>query len=297
MKEQRQEFHFFSTDHACKYGIEEAILIAHLTFWIRKNQACEKHQHQAPGLGLRTWTYGSAQHLARIFPYIPPRKIRAIIASLVRQGVIITGDHNQSSWDRTTWYAFTAEQQFCDGEGEVQKSSTRCTENCQLDGPKSVHRGTENGTSKDQNLYITRDIVQDTRTDTKIRDFAEFPAPLDNEEFRATWASWLDDRRSRRKPVTKHAQKLQLTKLAQWGSAKAIESIKNSITNGWQGLFPSNENHTTTRAQNNGRNSANRNSATLNDPAQVNWDELASKSCLDVNAKLGSPAPGISSAE
>ena len=44
--------HTFDIDIAAKYGVEEAILLNHLWFWIQKNEANDRHFHD----GLY-WTY------------------------------------------------------------------------------------------------------------------------------------------------------------------------------------------------------------------------------------------------
>ncbi len=55
--------------------------------------------------------------------------------------------------------------------------------------------------------------------------------------FRNAWEDWVADRSARRKKLTPRAVKLQIRKLEAMGHDKAIQSIKNSIANGWTGLF------------------------------------------------------------
>ncbi|MCP4903001.1 MAG: helix-turn-helix domain-containing protein [bacterium] len=55
--------------------------------------------------------------------------------------------------------------------------------------------------------------------------------------FRNAWEDWVVDRVVRRKPPTDRAVKLQIRKLEAMGHDNAILSIKNSIANGWTGLF------------------------------------------------------------
>ena len=73
------------------------------------------------------------------------------------------------------------------------------------------------------------------------RDMAEIvpiPMNLDTAEFRAVWVLWMADRKARRHPVTAHAAVLQFAMLGKLGVETAILSIKQSIQNGWIGLFP-----------------------------------------------------------
>jgi len=92
----------FDTDVAAQYGVDEAILIQNLSFWIMKNEANGKHYHDG-----RYWTYNSIEAFTKLLPFWTARQIRRILQSLQDKGVIITGNYNTSAYDRTTWYAFS----------------------------------------------------------------------------------------------------------------------------------------------------------------------------------------------
>ncbi len=57
-------------------------------------------------------------------------------------------------------------------------------------------------------------------------------------EFVESWHRWVHVRKDRKKPITPHAAGEQLKTLAGFGIAEAIASIRQSIANDWQGLFP-----------------------------------------------------------
>jgi hypothetical protein len=63
------------------------------------------------------------------------------------------------------------------------------------------------------------------------------PTALNCDDFKRAWTEWLTDRKHRGKPVTAHAATLQLKKLESFGLASAIESLNNSMMNGWAGVF------------------------------------------------------------
>lgn len=92
----------FDSDIACKYGVFEAILINYLQVWISKNAANKRHEHDG-----RYWTYNSKKALSKLFPYVSYSRIERAIRKLVDEGVIIVGNYNKSTYDRTNWYAFT----------------------------------------------------------------------------------------------------------------------------------------------------------------------------------------------
>lgn len=62
-------------------------------------------------------------------------------------------------------------------------------------------------------------------------------ASLKNERFISVWHSWVQDRKARRKALTIRAAELQLAKLKEYGSAKAIRAIEAAIERGWTGIF------------------------------------------------------------
>jgi hypothetical protein len=99
--------HHFNTDYALKYGIEEAIVINNLQFWITKNIANKKHF-----INDRTWTYNSYKAFSEIFPYWNEHKMKRILDSLVEKGILLRENYNKSGYDRTCWYAFKDENSF-----------------------------------------------------------------------------------------------------------------------------------------------------------------------------------------
>lgn len=96
----------FDGDIARDYGVEEAILYQFFLFWIRKNIANNKHQYDG-----HTWTYNSQQALTELFPFWNRQKIQRLLKSLEDKGLILKGNYNQLSYDRTTWYALPKYEQ------------------------------------------------------------------------------------------------------------------------------------------------------------------------------------------
>lgn len=94
----------FDTLLATKYGINEAIMLNNLIFWIAKNEANGKHFHDG-----RYWTYNSVSAMERLYPFWTTSQIRTVISSLIKQGVLLKGNYNDKGYDRTMWYGFTDE--------------------------------------------------------------------------------------------------------------------------------------------------------------------------------------------
>lgn len=113
----------FDIDVAKEYGVNEAILIANLQFWIRKNQANDKNFYDG-----RYWTYNSIKAWQELFPFWTEKTIRTIINHLIEKGIIMTGNYNQSKYDRTLWYAFVDESIWLDGQIHLPKRENGNTE-------------------------------------------------------------------------------------------------------------------------------------------------------------------------
>lgn len=97
----------FSIEEAQQYGVDEAILLQNFLFWIRKNAANNRHQYDG-----RTWTYNSKKALTKLFPFWSYDQVKRALNSLIKQGVLVTGNYNKIRFDRTLWYAFKDEQLF-----------------------------------------------------------------------------------------------------------------------------------------------------------------------------------------
>ena len=94
--------HHFNTEIAKEYGILEAILLEHFYFWISKNIANNKHFYEG-----NYWTYNSIKAFSTLFDYVSEKQIKYAINKLITNELIITGNFNQDSMDRTLWYALT----------------------------------------------------------------------------------------------------------------------------------------------------------------------------------------------
>lgn len=91
--------HSFDTDLAKRYGIECAVLLYNIDYWITKNKANQKHFYDG-----RYWTYNSIAAWQELFPYLTKDIIRKRIDFLVDEKVLIRGNFNKDRRDRTSWY-------------------------------------------------------------------------------------------------------------------------------------------------------------------------------------------------
>lgn len=91
--------HSFDVDIATKHGIEKAILLKNISFWVLKNFANKKHIHDG-----MCWTYNSQQAFSELFPYMSQQKIGRHLREMESLGLLISGNFNKAGYDRTKWY-------------------------------------------------------------------------------------------------------------------------------------------------------------------------------------------------
>ena len=110
--------HYFRTEDAEKYGIEEAIVLYNVGYWCTANLARNHNIRQG-----NVWTFNALHAYVELFPYLCPKrptetpeqekkenhrrltKLGRIFKSLTDQGALITGNFNVKGYDRTKWYA------------------------------------------------------------------------------------------------------------------------------------------------------------------------------------------------
>lgn len=116
--------HNFDTDIAKQYGMLEAILLNNIYYWIEKNRANETNFYDGA-----YWTFNSTKAFNQLFPYVSERQIKNALKHLRDEEILITGNYNKSTYDRTLWYALSKKGlsivQKCPMEG-TQEDNGKC---------------------------------------------------------------------------------------------------------------------------------------------------------------------------
>ncbi|MCP4460930.1 MAG: hypothetical protein GY816_23360 [Cytophagales bacterium] len=95
-------YHSFNINIAKEYGIVDAVIFHHISFWCDTNKQKDinfRDEHY--------WTYSSIKAFLNIFNYLTEKKIRGALNRLEESGLIKKGNYNKIGYDRTTWYAVT----------------------------------------------------------------------------------------------------------------------------------------------------------------------------------------------
>lgn len=79
-----------------------ATIINDMIHWRKVNTANQKHFFDG-----NVWSYMTVKAWNEKYPYITPDKIRGILTKLENLGYIVTGNYNETKYDRTKWYALT----------------------------------------------------------------------------------------------------------------------------------------------------------------------------------------------
>ena len=201
----------FNSQVAQIYGVDGAIFIHNLYWWIVKNEANGRHHYDG-----RTWTYNSMKAFSDLFPFWTKRQIERIIKNLKDRGAIHVGNFNKDGFDRTQWYALD-ETVYCiyaNGDTHVTDPLHPCT----------------------QTVTPIPDSKPDNKPDNKppLPPYDDYK-PLDD-EIRA----FIENRRKMKSPMTDHAVQLMLKRLRGLSPNKKeqVEILEQSILNGWKRIFP-----------------------------------------------------------
>ena len=83
-------------------GVNAAIILHNLYYWVVKNEANETNFHDG-----RYWTYNTVSAYQMLFPYLSIKQVRTSLKKLEDGGYIVSGNYNELPFDRTKWYALT----------------------------------------------------------------------------------------------------------------------------------------------------------------------------------------------
>ena len=135
LKEDTKVYSFRSGD-AVKYGINSAIILYNLRYWLDKNRANETNIYEG-----QVWTYNSIEAFSKLLPFLTSNQIEYALNKLRKEGLLLTGNFNKNPYDRTVWYSINEPQyrtinipdsipetsemekeNFRNGKGELPKS-------------------------------------------------------------------------------------------------------------------------------------------------------------------------------
>jgi Fe2+ or Zn2+ uptake regulation protein len=237
--------HSFDTEIAKEVGVNAAILLHNIFFWVEKNRANEVHFHDG-----YYWTYNSNNAFQELFPYMTGGQIRTAIDKLVESGFIIKGNYNTNPYDKTCWYAVTEHYHlFCRTDRVVnENTSTSNTEQMNITNNKTQLKNTYNkqpvqGSTSSSKLFSTPKNTSSEKISDKADKWIsakekiiaeyQFSSEIDT----ALW-EFLQSLAEVNSLISDITFRAQLDKLADKvnDNDNRLEVIKKTITRGWRSL-------------------------------------------------------------
>lgn len=222
--------HFFSDEVALEVGINGAIVLNHLHYWIKKNADNEMNYHDG-----YFWTYNSIAAYKKQFPFLSEKTIYRILRELEVNGYVKTGNYNQSAYDRTKWYTLTEKSLKLLKSTIVQElknSQDNATETTLTDCQNEITR------SDNAHLYnLSKSTLNKNKHKEKhINKHSANCSP----ELAEALNAFAEHRKKLKKPMTDYAKELLIKKLQKLAKTEQeqIAILNQSIENGWQGVFP-----------------------------------------------------------
>lgn len=234
--------HQFNVELATKLGVEKAVIIHNMYYWINHNAKNNKNVYDSS-----VWTYNSASAFGKLFPYIKDRTISRYLLELERDGYIKTGNYSDNIFDKTKWYSFT------DNFLEELKNlgfdieNILLSQNVHIDTHKMANRTTESGepitdskqedVKQEEKEEIDKSISKKKTAYNANADLSYVDAP-----YVGIWQEWLDYKTEIKKQYkTQSGAKSQYNVLIKYANNNPILAnaiVKISIEHSWDGIFP-----------------------------------------------------------
>ena len=212
--------HSFDINIAKEYGIQPAIILNHLYFWITKNKANNTNFYNE-----NYWTYNSKKAFSELFPYMTERQIDYALRKLIDCGLVITGNYNKSSYDRTLWYAIT-------------KKGYSIIQNCEME--TTILSNGDN-----ENVEPIPDINTDSKPINKPNETEQsydeiLNSMVEDIEVKNTIYDYIKMRKLIKKPMTDRALTMLINKLFKLSNSKQIQIkiLEQSILKNWTDIYP-----------------------------------------------------------
>ncbi len=210
--------HSFNVGIATKYGILEAVILENINFWITKNKANNKNFYDG-----FYWTYNSITALSKLFPYASRATIFRALNNLEDAGLVIAGNYNERTSDKTKWYALTK-------AGELLLNGTESSITSETASFQNETASFQNETAAFQNETTLPDINTDINTDNNLTVSNDTVCRTGVQRVAGQWNSLATTHGikpvSSIRPGTKRYDMLK-ARIRSYGIGKVLEAIGN----------------------------------------------------------------------
>lgn len=162
--------HSFNITIAERYGIDEAILIELIFWWLHKNECEELEDMFHDG---RMWCRSTAKGFAKYVPYMSWQKINRLLRSLEKRGVLMVGNFNSKATNQTLWYSFKDSFKIIMKEVgydfSKMKIGTFKNENSNINTTSSINK--DNNILVNKEKYLSNDKLKSADGDLEFNEF------------------------------------------------------------------------------------------------------------------------------
>ena len=134
-------------------SVEAAILYSDLAFWLSINANSTSVFKEG-----KIWSFSTHEQIAKRLGYMNKRQVGYAMDKLVKAGLVIKGNFNQNTFDKTAWYT------LADIKIQPKLNNPYERQNCNIEETKLQHRGNEIATSHiEDDISLTEKQQQQQR--------------------------------------------------------------------------------------------------------------------------------------
>jgi hypothetical protein len=172
-----------------------------------KHKQNDKHYHDG-----RYWTYTSHKAFCAIFPEFTERQIRHNLQILEKEGFLIKGNYNKSSYDRTAWYALTdkafehfPEAKPCDKTDTIDETNLSNRLDEFVSPIPDINSDILNNHSNDYLSATTVALKNPEKIKSKSLSFLDLSSNNAYNVPESLLSDFIVNRKAKRAPITKNA--------------------------------------------------------------------------------------------
>ena len=236
---------------AMAIGLNEAIFLQQLHYWM----GASRHHHNG-----KKWVYNTYSDWLLQLKYLSLPTLKRTIKSLKDRGLLSVERFDKLRSNQVNYYTINYDvlaiiesniAQAIDSIDQLkmsQSSSSNCTNASAQNEPIDKIKMSQSSLAQNEPI-LTREYQQTTHETTQEKKDVgkktksklsleqalnfELPEGID----RSLWIAYIEMRHAMKKMPTQKAVELAIGDLTKWGYEKANQSLKNSITSNWIGLF------------------------------------------------------------
>lgn len=228
-----EPYHHFDPYLAQKYGVNEAIFLSDVAFWVQYNQKNNKNFYDG-----HYWTYNTTNAICERHFYWTRHQVERIIKKLSECGAILIGNYNSDPRDRTNWYSlgYDLYEYFYGNLGAEDRDCipAKAGIHSRKSGdPFPQKRGALPDNTTTDNIQIYKNTFLSKKQEKENYGFG-----LELEEVFSDWLTYKQERREPYKPIGLKSLIAQIKKKSQeYGEEAVANLIRECMSSNWKGII------------------------------------------------------------